>query len=102
MDSNITVHGREGYSALVKSIVDGQPVDLSAATVYFEVPSAGLRLLLPVDSDETTSLRLTLTREDVERLPIKDGLFAIIDETGLAKVIKQGTIVRTGYKGEPK
>lgn len=99
---SITIHGREGYSALIKSVVEGVPVDLSAAIVYFEVPDAGLRFLLPVDTDETTSLRLTLERADVERIPTAPSPFAIIDETGLPKVIKAGMISRTGYKGEPK
>lgn len=99
---SITIHGREGYSALIKSIVDGKPVDLSTAVVYFEVPDAGLRLLLPTDAVEQTALRLTLTRSHVERIPKTASMFAIIDETGLPKVIKSGTIVCTGYKGEPK
>lgn len=99
---SITIHGREGYSALIKSIVEGVPVDLSAAIVYFEVPDAGLRLRLPVDPEEATALRLTLSRADVERIPSKASLFAIVDETGLPKVIKSGLISRNGYKGEPK
>lgn len=98
----ITIHGREGYSALIKSVVDGVPVDLSTAVVYFEVPDAGLRVLLPVDAEEAMALRLTLTRPEVERIPNVASLFAIIDETGLPKVIKSGSISRTGYKGEPK
>lgn len=102
MDKTITIHGREGYSALVKSIVDGVPVDLSVASIYFEVPGAKLRLLLPVDPIDATSLRLTLTRAQVETLPSAPSAFAIIDETGLPKVIERGTIVRDGYKGEPK
>lgn len=99
---SITIHGREGYSALIKSIVDGASVDLSTAVVYFEVPDAGLRLLLPTDADEATALRLTLTRPEVERIPTVPSMFAIVDETGLPKVISSGMISRTGYKGEPK
>lgn len=102
MDTNITIHGREGYSALIKSIVDGSVIDLSAATVYFEVPAAGLRLLLPADPIEATSLRLTLTRSDVEKLPTVPSQFALVDETGLPTVLKRGAIQRDGYKGEPK
>lgn len=102
MESTITIHGREGYTALIKSIVDEKIVDLSGATVYFEAPAAGIRMLLPADPEETTSLRLTLTRADVEKLPTVANNYAIIDETGLPVVIKRGSIMRDGYRGEPK
>ncbi|MBD8734881.1 hypothetical protein [Sphingomonas sp. CFBP 13706] len=102
MNSSIVIHGREGYTALIKSIVDGSVIDLSAATVYFEIPSVNLRARLPADPVETTSLRLTLERSEVEKLSTSPSEFAIIDETGLPVVIKSGTIQRNGYKGEPK
>lgn len=95
----ISIHGRASYSALIKN----ESQDLSTRTVYFEIPSAGIRKLLPADSGDAKAKRLKLARNEVELIPTIECKFAVLDETDpiFPVLIASGTIARNGYTGAP-
>jgi hypothetical protein len=98
---DITVHGRSAYTALITRKANGRQADLSTSTIYFEVPDARLRILCIPDATDPLSLRVTLTRAQVEMLSPARSAFAIVDETNLPSVVQSGSIARTGYIGAP-
>lgn len=98
---DISVHGRSAYTALITRQLNGTQTDLSASTIYFEVPDAHLRILCVPDAADPLSLRVTLTRAQVEALSPARSAFAIVDETNLPSVVQSGSIARTGYVGAP-
>ena len=125
----IVVHGREALWILFDRFDDtGNPIDISASTIYFEVPEANIRKALvsenfvlegepepePEGEGEGEGegeeappppppprLAIYLTREEVETLPTTPCDFAVIDETNGAvpDVVWFGKITRTGYVG---
>jgi hypothetical protein len=98
----IEIHGREEYSRLLRG-KDGH--DLSPYQVYFECPAARLRVLCPVDSEEPTCLRLTLTRDEVELLPVSKTEWALVNESAREVGVNKGLIRRIGFvafNGEPE
>ena len=98
----ISVHGREAYSALIKSVVGVTNIDIGDFIIYFECPIASIRKRLIPDLVDTTALRLILTRDEVALLSTVPSPFVFIDETtDLPKVIKSGLIHRYGYIGSP-
>jgi hypothetical protein len=98
---DINIHGRSAYTSLITRITDGKQADLSASTIYFEVPLAKLRILCVPDAVDPLSLRVTLTRPQVESLSSSRSGYAIVDETNLPSVVASGSIARTGYIGAP-
>jgi hypothetical protein len=99
--TDITIHGRSAYTSLITRVTNGTQVDLSTSTIYFEVPEAKLRVLCLPDAIDPLSLRVTLTRPQVEMLSPARSVYAIVDETNLPSVVATGAIGRTGYTGAP-
>lgn len=102
----ISVHGREGlllpYArfTLVNNIET--QVDISANHVFFEVSTAHLRVPLVVNPADPLGLLILLERSDVEKLQTTPSPFIVVDESGEIPVVEwDGTIRRTGYKGDP-
>lgn len=98
-DGSIGVHGRSSLD-LVVSIRDGsgQPVDVTGRSYFFEV--AGL-FRVPLQAVDQSSLRVLLTRDQVELIGPVRREFALIDETEQPLVIWSSTIQQIGFKGAP-
>lgn len=78
---------------------DGQPLDVSARSYFFEV--AGL-LRVPATAATATQLRIVVGRALVEKLSAAPREFALIDETGADPVVVWSNVIRMiGYKGAP-
>lgn len=106
--SAISVHGREALNLPYKRWVtedDGTQtqLDLSTTTMFMEIPGAMLRRPLIADAGDPKGLRLYLERSDVERIPIVETPYILLDETDSANPFVElaSTIIRTGYKGTP-
>lgn len=105
--SLIEVHGRGGlnipYTRYQKSPQGREEqIDISASTIYLEIPSIHLRKRLVANPSDPKGLVLKLIRTEVERLPKVASDFAVIDETGdVPNVEWEGKIIRTGYVGDP-
>lgn len=80
-------------------------IDISDWIVYFEVDGVPIREQLVPDPNDALGLVLKLERVQVETLSKLPTAFTIVDETniadGLPRVLWEGTICRTGYKGAP-
>lgn len=108
-DTNaISVHGREALNLPYVRWSDDDPatqvqIDLSQSTLYLEIPGAGIRRLMPRDGSDSKSLRIYLSRTEVESLPTVPTPYIIIDETSedYPSIQLEGKIIRTGYKGAP-
>ncbi len=105
-DDIIAVHGRGGlllpYSRFVE--VDGvkTQVDISDHDIYVEIPSARIRKKLVIDPIDALSLRVLLTRTEVESIPPTPSPLIIIDETGEIPIVDwESKVQRVGYKGDP-
>ncbi|MEG8031877.1 hypothetical protein QP179_09940 [Sphingomonas aurantiaca] len=99
----IIIHGRGSLSAEIKT----PDQDLSERTVYFELPAANIRKLLPNDASDPTAKRLRLSRAEINSLPITSTEYpifeyAILDETDplYPDRISEGSIQITGYRSE--
>jgi hypothetical protein len=104
-NSTISVHGRAAlrlpYSRW--QLVNGvkTQVDISASTLYIEIPAVHLRVALVSNPSDVKGLLIRLTRSQVETLPTSPVPFVIIDETVDPDVEWEGRIYRTGYIGDP-
>ena len=55
------------------------------------------------DPDNPLGLRIRMTREQVQSIPLRATEFAVIDETGDVPIVEwKGKITRIGFKGEPE
>jgi hypothetical protein len=104
----VAVHGRASLKIPYTrwSVTNGveTKVDISTATIFVEIPTAGIRRQLQANPSDPEGLLIFLPREDVEKLPTTPVPFAVIDETlggSAADLDWHGMIVRTGYKGAP-
>lgn len=105
-DDIIAVHGRGGlllpYSRFVDVAGVKTQVDISAHDIYVEIPAARIRKKLVIDPVDNKSLRVLLTRAEVERIPPTSSPLIIIDETGEIPVVDwESRIQSVGYKGDP-
>lgn len=106
-DTNaITVHGRESLMLPYTRFSNDEPreqQDISAATMFIEIPGAGIRKQLVPNSADAKGLLILLTRAEVERIPTTPSAYILLDETDEDHPILElsGDITRTGYKGEP-
>ncbi len=105
----ISIHGREALNLPYKRWAtdeDGvrNQLDISESTMFVEIPGARLRRALIADTSDPKGLRIYLERADVERIPTVEGPYVILDETDPENplVELEGSIIRTGYKGEPE
>ena len=103
----ISVHGREclkiPYSRWEGDGNNRVQLDISASTIFLEIPAINFRTQLLVDPGDAKGLLIFMEREDVERLPTAPTPFAIVDETveDQPDVEWEGRIYRRGYKGAP-
>ncbi len=103
----IEVHGRSGLNipyTRYRKIDQGreEQVDISASTMFIEIPAIHLRKALVVNPDDAMGLIIRLTRTEVEGLPIVPCDFAVVDETPIVPDVElSGKIVRSGYIGDP-
>lgn len=97
------IHGRSSYRMDLADLGVEQNVDLTADTIYIEIPSAHVRYLLPPDAQNSKTKDILIPRIIVEALSTSPEDFAIIDETvpNYPVVILSGTICRNGYIGLP-
>jgi hypothetical protein len=104
----ISVHGREALSISYKRWglgEDGarQQLDISATSMFLEIPGGPIRRALIADTSDPKGLRIYLERSDVARIPTAPTPYIVVDETNPAQPVVEleGSVVRTGYKGEP-
>lgn len=97
------IHGRGSYRADLQISTTLANVDLTGETIFLEIPSAGLRVLLPVDPNNPGSKLIAISRTVVESLPTSPSQYAVIDETDpvYPNVLLNGLISRNGYIGAP-
>lgn len=97
------IHGRGSYIADLKILNLNAEVDLSGETIYLEIPSAKVRVLLPVDPVDPNLKRISFTRTQVEQLPTTPSAYCIVDESDpqYPVVLMTGTICRYGFVGAP-
>lgn len=104
-NSTISVHGREAlvlpYSRWQMLNGVKTQVDISASTLFIEIPGVHLRVALQANPADSKGKLIHLTRVMVELLPASPVPFIIIDETVEPNVEWQGRIQRTGYIGDP-
>lgn len=105
--TTIKVHGREGlnipYTRYQKSATGRETqIDISGATIFFEVPSADIRVQLVANPSDPLGLIVRLTRAQVETLLTTASDFIVIDESGVVPNVEwSGKIQRIGYVGAP-
>lgn len=102
----ITVHGRAGliipYTRFTTVNNVETQVDISAATLFVEIPGARIRKALQVDPNDVKGLRIVLTRTEVGAIPIKPAEMIVVDETGEVPLVDWDALVqRIGYKASP-
>jgi hypothetical protein len=102
----ITVHGRAGLVIPYTrwSTVNGveTQVDISAATMFVEIPGARLRKALVRDSNDVLGLKIVLTRTEVGNIPVKPNEMIVLDETGEVPLVDWDALIqRIGYKVAP-
>lgn len=100
MAINLNIHGSCVYSASVRSLdQDGNAVDLSSRTLWFDVADTNIRVALTPDPNDALGQLLFLPLDIVDSIAESPTLFAIIDETDTDKptLVVQGTIRRGGF-----
>lgn len=101
----IEVHGRASLKAefVARDKDTKVRIDLSGLSLFFECPSAGLRVPLIVGQPDAFARTLFLSRAQVEKLPTSASPYTILDETNPDEpaLWSKGTIMRVGYVGEP-
>lgn len=99
---NFDVHGREAfYKVFSRTDRDGNPVDLSSAQLFIEIPSIDFRAAFQTIESDVFKRAIVIEREDVARLSPQGSPYALIDETGLPDVMLMGVLKLAGYVGEP-
>lgn len=103
MAQPLIIHGRSSFVAEV-SFADnaGNPVDLSAKTVFFETKNVGFRKALIASITNPHNKTLVLTTADVDELDYGDTSFIIRDETtpNMETLMGEGVIRRLGWTSQ--
>lgn len=98
---NIAIHGRSGASMTLKfQLADGQPRNVSGASIFFEVHNV-LRVALGAGqtNDERT---LILSRAQVALLSGAPRIFDFVDESGtVPEVFWSGNVRVFGFTEQP-
>jgi hypothetical protein len=83
-NGDIILHGRQGAEIILDfENEDGSPLDMSAATVTFEVgPTVNINLT-PV-AGQPSQMRLTLTNDDVKAIALAENKEFVVLETSSA------------------
>lgn len=102
----VAVHGREALDLPYTRWSNAEPpvqIDISASTMFIEIPGANIRKALVPNPADPKGLRIFLTREEVAFIPTRPTPYVLIDETNDDSpfIEMEAKIYRTGYTQEP-